>query len=369
MSVTVYKCPQCGAGLQFDAQSQKMHCTFCRGTFERGAVQQIEEQKPGEKPPPEAAYSAPQWQPEAAQAEPALEQTEGEDVRVESYLCPDCGAQILADATTSATFCAFCHNPAIIRERLEGAFRPASLIPFSVTREQAQQQFQAALRKKPLLPRFFSSQAQMEKITGIYVPFWLYDCNAWGGIHAKASKSHSYTSGDYHVTQTSHYNVIREGSAAFLRIPADASSKLDDKTMDLLEPYDYSKLQKFDMAALSGFLAERYDRDAKTTFPRVQARVQAGMNQLLRGTIQGFTSYSVRDECFSIPHSRAQYALLPVWMMTVRYQGQFWLYAINGQTGRIVGKLPSSWGKAAAWFGGIAAGVFALLYLGGELLL
>ena len=58
---------------------------------------------------------------------------------------------------------------------------------------------------------------------------------------------------------------------------------------------------------------------------------------------------------------------MPVWILNYNYKGKIHTFAMNGQTGKIVGKLPKSFGKIAAWFGGIFAGVTGILMLLGGL--
>ncbi len=36
------------------------------------------------------------------------------------YICPSCGAEVVTDATTAATFCYYCHNPVVLSEKLTG---------------------------------------------------------------------------------------------------------------------------------------------------------------------------------------------------------------------------------------------------------
>ena len=113
--------------------------------------------------------------------------------------------------------------------------------------------------KKPLLPSTFSKANHLQEIKGVYVPFWMYDGKASGSVRFHATTVHKYTSGDYEVTEISHYDVRRAGSVSFEKIPVDASSKMPDDYMDSIEPYDYAELKPFSTAYLPGFLADKYD--------------------------------------------------------------------------------------------------------------
>ena len=67
---------------------------------------------------------------------------------------------------------------------------------------------------------------------------------------------------------------------------------------------------------------------------------------------------------------KTNYLLLPAWVLTYKHRadGEPYYYMMNGQTGRICGKLPINKGKlyaVGALIGGI---VFGLLCLGGAIL-
>ena len=60
---------------------------------------------------------------------------------------------------------------------------------------------------------------------------------------------------------------------------------------------------------------------------------------------------------------KVSYALLPVWLLSTRWNGENFLFAMNGQTGKLVGDLPVSWGRFWTWFAGIALPLAAVLAL------
>lgn len=284
-----------------------------------------------------------------------------------SYSCPTCGAEIVTDDTTAATFCMFCHNPTIIAGRLSGNFKPSQLIPFKITKDRAVESF-LKWCKKPLVPKDFKSSAQLEKITGMYIPFWLFDCAVEQTLNARATRVHSWRSGDMQYTETSHFAITREADMEFVGVPADGSSKLDDRLMDLLEPYDYKEITDFSMSYLSGYFAEKYDEDHQQVFPRVKAKIDAYGERLLRETIESYTTVSVTNKNTFYRRADARYTLLPLFMLTYQYKGKGYLFAMNGQTGKVVGKLPLSMPKALAWFGAIASAVFVIMFIGGMFL-
>ena len=147
----IYKCPNCGAAMEFDSDTQKLGCKRCGTqidveTYEKDSAASGEQR---EKVP-----------------------------NMKIYNCQSCGAQLVADEYTSATFCSYCGNPTLVEDRLQGEFKPQLIIPFKINKEQAVDIYRKWLKKGPLTPKELSTSSTIEKISGVYVPFWLYSYNA-----------------------------------------------------------------------------------------------------------------------------------------------------------------------------------------------
>lgn len=142
---------------------------------------------------------------------------------------------------------------------------------------------------------------------------------------------------------------------AFEKIPVDASTKMPDEHMDSIEPYDYGELKPFSPAYLPGFLADRYDVVAEECSRRADARCEATLEAALRESVSGYDDCVRVEGSIDLRRGKAHYALLPVWMLNTKWNGKDYLFAMNGQTGRLVGNLPMSWGKFWATFAAIAA--------------
>ena len=75
----------------------------------------------------------------------------------------------------------------------------------------------------------------------------------------------------------------------------------------------------------------------------------------MRRTVHGYSTVSVHTAETVLTRNDIRYALLPVWFMTSRYKGKAYSFAINGQTGKMSGKLPISRLRFAALLLGITA--------------
>ena len=174
----------------------------------------------------------------------------------------------------------------------------------------------------------------------MYIPFWIYDCEVAASLEAVGKNIKTWTSGDYQYTKTDTYKVLREGNMNYEKVPTDASSKFDDDIMDSIEPFNYNDLADFNMSYLSGFLSEKYDVEKSEAFERAKTRVVNSTNEKLKETIIGYSTYSVVSSNMNINLKDSNYILLPVWMLNINYRGKVRKFAMNGQTGKMVGDIP-----------------------------
>ncbi|MDY4489528.1 MAG: hypothetical protein SPE19_03270 [Candidatus Faecousia sp.] len=350
--VIEYKCPCCGAGLLFRGDSQQLTCEYCDNSFDLETVRAFNASESQE------TFEEFQWD-----QEPSERWSDAEESRLNVFICPSCGGEIMTEETTAASFCPYCDNPTIMPGRLSGGMKPDAIIPFRMSKEDAKEAFRKLCKGKPLLPGMFTKEQRIEKITGIYVPFWLYDCCGNFDGNYNATRIHTWADANYNYTRTEHFLLKRGARADFQGIPMDGSSKMDNTLMESIEPFDYSQLQNFDMAFLSGYLADKYDVPSDQGKQRVKERVENAFDAQLQSSFLGYSTVVPTSCQLKIDHSKARYALMPVWILNTRYRGKLYTFAMNGQTGRMTGSFPISPQKCALWFGGIFAGVTLLATL------
>lgn len=142
----------------------------------------------------------------------------------------------------------------------------------------------------------------------------------------------------------------------------DGSEKMDDALMESIEPYDYSQVVDFDMAYLTGYLADKYDIPSEKGEDRIRERVNESMNDALQNSLQGYHSVIPANRQLHIANNKAKYVLMPVWILNTNYNGKIYTFAMNGQTGKMVGTFPVCRKRMASWFVKICAGVTLVLY-------
>ena len=347
-TVLEYKCPCCDAPLKFDDTLQKMRCEFCDNEVTIEAVREYNDVGSDEEA---------QWE------EPSAQWDSAEQESLQSFTCSACGGEIISDENTAATFCPYCENPTILPGRLSGGLKPDAVIPFKTSKEDAKSAFLKLCKGKPLLPKMFTEKQRIEMITGIYVPFWLYDCDCSMDAKFRATRIKTWSDSRYYYTKTEYYLLSRAAEASFSHIPMDGSKKLDDAIMESIEPFDYAQMVDFETAYLSGFFADKYDVQVDEGHSRIKERAQDTIYETIRQSCVGYSSLVPLSQNVHINHGKARYVLLPVWMLHTQYEGKTYVFAMNGQTGKMTGTLPVCKKRSAAWFGGISAAVTALAAL------
>ncbi|MBR4256294.1 MAG: hypothetical protein IKQ18_03945, partial [Clostridia bacterium] len=205
-------------------------------------------------------------------------------------------------------------------------------------------------RGKKLLPNNFFSQQMIDEVQGVYVPVWLFDGTLDGKVSLDGVTSSSYTSGNYRYTETSHYLIECDGKMDFQRVPVDGSAKMPDDLMNSIEPYDYSQIVPFDGQYLSGFLADRYDKDPDASIPTASQRMMNSAVKAFANAADKYSSATLRNNGLSLKNPSVKYVLLPVYLFNCKYGGKLYRFAMNGQTGKLVGELPIDKGKKARAF-------------------
>ena len=232
-------------------------------------------------------------------------------------------------------------NSMIMPEQFQDIYRPDYVIPFKKSKKDALDALKKHYLKKPLLPSVFKDENHLEEIKAVYVPFWMYDLESSGRFQYQGTRVRFWETEKYECTETSFYHIVRKGSMKFCRIPVDGSEKIDDTMMEAIEPYDYQELEPFQLSYLSGYMADRYDREPDELTDRVHARMEESMRRAVRNTVIGYdTVIPVQEDIRITGKGQVKYALLPVWFLNTKWNGKTYSFAMNGQTGKIIGDLP-----------------------------
>lgn len=333
-SADSHKCLSCGGLVRFNTREGMLQCVSCGNryypeSFELNEL--LSDRKELDVDSPEAKKRE-EEDPYKLERKPKHE-----------IICNSCGATVITEVNTVSTFCAFCGSNAIVKGRLKKEFRPDFIVPFKLTKSEAIDKVKAWAKERHFVPSSFDTMSNYEKITGIYVPFWLVDTDCYMDIGGSGIK--------YVEDVPMYYDIRRKGIYKLKRVPFDGSRKINDKLMEAIEPFDYSEMVPFVDSYLEGMYAERYDLTPKDMVDRIANRFRDYMYDVGSEMLY-FSGYKdvVADDDRSISKNyKCAYALLPVWLLSFNYNGITYRVAVNGQTGEVQGNVPESNFKRGLW--------------------
>ncbi|WP_348922803.1 TFIIB-type zinc ribbon-containing protein [Enterococcus rotai] len=381
-----HKCPNCGGPLLFDPKDQKFHCEYCLSVYTEDEVTAYEnaqrdahlEADAAQAPETELTFSAESQAEDMTPEEKAAfkEATGTQDMdedtlegAMELFDCPSCGAQIVTEATTAATYCYYCHNPVVLSGRLSGKFLPEKVLPFAIEKEEAVEKFLAWTKKKWFIPKDFFNKEQIDKMTGVYFPYWVVDAKVNGQLNGMGTTIRIWRVGDIEYTETKQFDVERQGKISFKELIKNALSKnVQQKMVEAVQPFLLDKAVAFKSQYLAGFQAEKRDIEYDAIQKAIQSELKDYSESLLRDTASGYTTLTKLRTDISLDNEENHYMLLPIWVVTYRSNEQskkVYYYAMNGQTGKVSGILPVSYRRLGLFTFGVFASILALFLIGG----
>ncbi|HOO79555.1 MAG TPA: hypothetical protein PLQ04_04120 [Lachnospiraceae bacterium] len=347
--ICLFKCPGCGDDMRFDVETQMLICDVCGHSM-----------------------SPSEYDLSMIRMEQKTEQTK----RLQCYHCPSCAATLMRDKEQVTCICAYCGTDMAVFDDGEGKYRPDKIIAFKVTKEEARNKFAKWWGEHDILPKFIPGKMNLE-IRGIYIPVWLVNADTVTNMIAIVSKEKyidyskpydEYTKYYYQriqeeKEQRSQYismntieskvvylGVKRKIFAEYRKIPSISSLNFSQSRFHGVEPYDYSQLENFTPAYLSGFPAEQYYLKPEDILPKSLKRIGSyGKEQCTRHIIAG-TGGKTRIEKVSeygqqIEPREVEYALVPLWICSYYYGGKCHYVYVNGQTGKTDGEVIEDAGK------------------------
>ncbi|MBQ7638215.1 MAG: hypothetical protein IJS90_04880 [Clostridia bacterium] len=333
-------CPGCGSGLRFDIETQQMKCDYC-----------------------DSLYDPYRFDSEKDDAKKA----ESFDTYV--WVCPSCGAELeTPDEMDAMGFCPYCGGASLLFDKIRKQWRPESVIPFSVTKEQCKEAYLKEARKHPFVSKQYKDPKLLETFRGIYMPYWSYRL-LHRGKYEIIGESGESRDGDYMVSEV--YKITGDIDMEYDGYAHDASSAFDDRLSEDLAPFESEGKKPFTPGFLSGFYTVIGDKPREEFDERTlqYAKEKAVMSIAERSTEVGELlrkkSLRVKPGESTVPTEilDAQRALYPVWFMSYRKGDRVTYAAVNGQTGKVSADLPASPGKLLILAGALAALIFAFLMM------
>lgn len=336
----MYKCPTCGGGLVFDPKTQNLLCPSCRNQYNPENVEKMRLDQ-------------------AREVESKIDANNNEYEAI-SYKCSHCGAELLTTDETITTFCSFCRIGTMLDRKLIKKTKPDYIIPFKITKDECKQIYRNKIKGALFAPKNMIDTQEVEKIRGIYMPYWIYSFEKQGENTATGSK-YSHRSGDY--VYYDDYSLITNINAECSGITHDATSNFYDRLSESIAPYTMEEKKDFSEAYLSGYYADNEDVDQNTYLSESNYMASKDISERL-GKEKIYRQYKAKPNV-ALDDKTPKLALFPVYFLATRNnrKNRISYAVINGQTGKIAADIPIDFKKFGICSAVLSVILFMLLNL------
>lgn len=337
--IAQFKCPNCGsADVGYSAEIKKLQCTHCKHTWEIASSRdRIVERRLGDGFVIE-------------------ELPKGLGLESHFVHCEACGADTSVPKEQVNVSCPFCGSTAVNDAAIETRMiQPEGVLPFTYPHKAALKSFQSWISEGWFHPKDLSALAQLDKIKGVYLPFWTYDAfteSSWSaeaGYFYYENESYSDANGNTQTRQVQKTNWIPAGGyyeQFFDDVLVIASKGVSQADIISIYPFPLEEVVNYDSQYLLGWDCEVYQKDVKEGFETADKYMDNVIREECSKRIPGDTSrkllVSTRKHDLKFKH-----ILLPIWIAAYTYNGKVYQFIVNGNSGKIHGEKPYSPWKIA----------------------
>jgi len=269
--------------------------------------------------------------------------------------CSKCSATFTLTPYSISSNCPYCDTPAITEFTHE--ITPKSILPFSITHKDAQERFRKWIGSLWFAPTELKHLIDGHgKLDGYYLPYWTYDSNTTTQYSGQRGDIY-YVTIEKKVIINGREQIIQQREPrinwtpvrgvvynSFDDITVGASKSISHTILDNLAPWDTRKLIPFNEKYLSGFESEEYTIGLDSGFEFAKVQMDIIIRQSIKRDIGG--DQQIIDRKQTHYHDVTyKNTLFPIWTAEFKYKGKIYNYAINGQSGKVVGERPYSWAK------------------------
>jgi hypothetical protein len=336
-----HPCAACGAQAEWNPAKQMLVCGFCgtQAPFKvdaaTGAIQEIDLVRALRDLPDEQRG----WQ-----------------TAKRTVQCQSCKAVSVFDPERVGQHCDFCGSPALVDyQEIRAPIRPQSLLPFKVTEAQVREQIRRWYASKWLAPGRLKSKALVDRIHGVYIPYWTFDAQAvcpWegeAGHYYYTTERHRDSKGRMQTRQVRHVRwepASGEVQHFFDDEPIPGTQGVSHALLSEIQPFPTGDLVPYATAFLSGFVVEHYQVVLFDAAQRSQEAMARKLHEMCAAQIRGDTYRNL--QIHPVFSSRTfKHILVPVWLLTYNYSAKVYQVVVNGCTGGMAGQYPKSPWKVA----------------------
>lgn len=313
------KCSSCGGMMEFSPATANLECTHCNNIVVFESTEKVVK-KPFEKMKGEFAS----WDKESV-----------------LIGCINCGGKEVVSSKNIAHKCSFCGSSKVQPvEELPG-LKPNGVLPFNITEKTATANFMKWLKKKWFSPGDLKKKAKINTFSGVYTPTWSYDSKVHTNYKGMLTRTETRMNNGKMESHTVTFPVKGSRDDDFMDVLVPVGQKIDRVSFKKLEPYKFLNLKVYDSGYLAGFTANHYNVNATEAWESATQYMKADIKlRIVRKHHADGVSYLNMDSTYN--ETKYSYILLPVWVCTYYYKSKLFNFFINGNTGKVTGKVPLS---------------------------
>lgn len=274
--------------------------------------------------------------------------------------CQSCGAVLTLDSRVRSTTCPYCASPSIIQRPPTGDRpTPTFVIGFVIDHETAAGLVGDWISQSHWFARNDFRAATATLTHGIYLPAYLYGGIAKSNYTATIGENYTVTE-TYTTTDSQGRSVVRTRTVTktewralrgrhdeyIVDVIVTASSGVSNEALQAIEPYGLRDLHAYDESFITGWLSEAPSRSQDQCYQFARGESLAHIASSLTNFMPGDGHQDLQHQT-ELHNEVIDLVMLPVWSYAVRYADDQppVQILVNGQTGKVGGKVPISTNK------------------------
>ena len=308
-------CPNCSANVEYKIGTKSVFCPHCQAETE---ISSLDEK---------------------------LYKTISQKTMFDSsaYTCASCGSQIITLDNQPISICNFCGSTNFSNTNIKFNINDRKLIPFKYTKEEFIKNFKVFIADNKLSNLEFFKEENIEKITGLYIPIvyneYAMKYDAKGSYEREKRK---LLNGPDNVANYDYSGLYG------LNMTFDTLEEFPDYLTTNLLPYDTSESVDYSPYYFCGLSVMASTNFANKKFLDSFSKVKYFLekSQTL-GFLNGKKVLN-QSNIYTITTNHSERYYVPVWLCSYKHQNETYSFAMNGQTGEIITKLPGDERKIKA---------------------
>ena len=242
--------------------------------------------------------------------------------------CENCGAERTIPKEKMGSHCLYCGSRHIItRDALDSFRQPDGIVPFSITKTQADEAIQDRLFEswERFKGMFINNKVKQATLIGTYLPFWVFDVMLEVNLSYKDEGNLSQP-----TRREAHADSFRNFALPGVLSPAP-------RLIEKINMYDMDKMQAYDPSTLARYPAEIYQIDFDKASLEVRGRIRQAITHKYKNKRSSLAGNNIMNIWSTMRQMTFQLVLLPVWVATlIEDDDDIRVGLVNGQTGESV---------------------------------